>query len=462
MSETPAKSPWCLVRRIALFLFILFALAILAGLAFLKTRPVPSPESVADATRKYAMIRPLFSGREAEPNAAPAPTSATLAMQADCDRLALEIVNTKYENASRDRMIVSGHITPRIMVNLDRAKALAAYYDKGLKISPEARRELERNFGGYSVAYIARAMIYDIRPDDTQDSIEAGRKYYKTLDQLDPAARAQMLGRIVQALKLMRVVDTPIPGMGLGGCFRKSNDSWQIEAQPSLAPELMNLDLDLLAPRKPLDWDHCTALELDRVHEKTLSLQRLLNAPDAFRFFDSMSADEYPATWYKPFQIKAIAIGGAIAGPAMFIAPQLKFQLIAEDAVQQYAAMKAGNNIDPSKIDFDTAANIGNGNEQIASRILAGAVQLRKGAPVPAPDKIGPDSYFFDPITQRPYKLYVSHSPTGAVYLHVRRTVAPYEDWDSSLQRRIKKTEMEVTRIYLPANHPGLQGVPPL
>lgn len=458
MDKSPGSPVWRQIRRLIFTALFLFVLAIIAGLIYLRTRPVPSPESIAEAGRKYKQVRALYRDAPSSTTLAAAltsnPTSTSLALQAECDRLALDLVNSTYAFTDQSR-IIFGHPSVKIMACADQASALAAMYDKGVRLSPEALREFEQKFGNRIVAAMVQYIIMDAGPQDTSESID---KKPRVLDGCDAAGRARMMERIVTALKLMRVVDSPIPG-GVAWHFRDpKNYSPHLEQQPVLPPELMNIDLELLAPRKPLDWDHYLGLELDYHREYSLTMQRLMNPPNAYQIWAGMTQDEFPDAWYKPIQVIAIGAGGAVASPRMFFGPELKHSLQREESIQQYAAAYAARTLDPSKIETAWVFD----NEQISSRVLAGAIELRRGGTVPDLNKIGPDSYFFDPITQRPYNFYVSPAKNGAVYLHVRRPVAPYEDWDPDGQQRITKNEQEVTKIYLPANHPGLERVPKL
>jgi hypothetical protein len=158
-----------------------------------------------------------------------------------------------------------------------------------------------------------------------------------------------------------------------------------------------------------------------------------------------------PNNWYSSIYTNGIALYGAVVGPAMSFAPTVNSRIIEEQVLQDYAT--AWSHHDTQDVQGFVATELQRMNEQIKSRVVAGAIELRRGAPIPSPDQIGPGSYFFDPVTQRPYKLYVSRDNPNYVQLHVRR---PVVDGDG------RKFEMDVYQFNLPANHPGLQGVPRL
>lgn len=465
MDEPTRKSGWRLVRRMAAWTLIAFLMLMGAGIIYLKSLPLPDPEVLAEADNQYRRTRALFpdvrptTGTAARTAIESTGTSSTLAAQARCDRLFREMIAAERGDGQRQALIGLGMISAEDVVgSVDKAKELAALYDQGVRVSPELQAEWMRHGGRVIINQLAMALWLDARPGET------ARQIYSRwgIDQLDPAERAKRFEGYFTALKLLRVVNAPVNDNGLelfmiGGKQRAQNILYLTEVE-DLPPELMKMDLNLLAPREPLDWTRGVASSLDFTHDGTAAWQSLLKASNAFDFFKALNEKNEPDTWYKPIQATLIGAGGAIVGPPMFVAPQLTWQMERAKDMQDYARALARGQLDPANISYGTVFTLQMTNEQIGSRLLAGGIELRRGAAVPAPDKIGPDSYFFDPILQRPYKLYVQPAQKDWVDLCVRRQVAPH----APRQGEKPENEMDVTKIRLPANHPGLEGLPRL
>ncbi|MCE5230505.1 hypothetical protein LLG95_13055 [bacterium] len=428
MDQLPKKSAWIWVWRIAAGMFVVFALAILAGVAFLKTRPMPSANELAAADERYQKARALFPASAPETKSARVATSSTTTLDADSTAALQARADRLYRNIFEDNLgrggfdvLAHGSDHKKILDHVDDARALAALYDKGVRVSPK----LTRNFR-LKHAPDVNAMANELSDDHNFKDV-------------------------IEALKFMRVIDCPASGLPDRGQIQDHVSKVIGSNLQPLPAELMKLDLNLLAPRRPMDWQRCIGLQLDYAHDLRTATQELLDPAKAFHYTFALLNEELPNSWYKPFYVNGAGLYGAIVARPLYIAPTVNSRIVGEQVIQDYAT--AFSNHNAQDVQESVAIEMQRMNEQIKSRVIAGAIELRRGAPIPSPDQIRPDSYFFDPVTQRPYKLYVSRTNPNYVELHVRR---PVVDGDG------RKFEMDVYQFNLPANHPGLQGIPTL
>lgn len=407
---------------------VVFTIAILGGLIYVRTRPMPSVDQLNAADRRYRDVRALFPN----PQTRNEPTSPTLvattdtaALRARGDRLFRNIVEDRYGLGGFESVLVNGADREKILAHLDEARALAALYDKGIRVSPGIRFKPGQG-------RIFSSLAYCIATDSGRTGCDT------TYEQF------------VEALKFLRVVGYQASSLP---SFQLIDDPLLNRPRDTLAPlpaGLMNLDLNLLAPGGPMDWDRCVAFELDFCHELRLGAQDLLDSRTAFKYVKYGVSSNYVDSCYKPVITNALGLYGAVAGPPMHFAPNLEKHIQFEQSLEDYAAAWSRHEA-PAEVPADIASAFRQNNEQIESRLRAGGIELRRGAPFPSPDTIGPGSYFFDPITQRPYKLYVSRENPNYAHLHVRRPVIATQH-----------TETTVMEFYLSADHPGLENVPKL
>lgn len=99
------------------------------------------------------------------------------------------------------------------------------------------------------------------------------------------------------------------------------------------------------------------------------------------------------------------------------------------------------------------------------SRLYAAGIELRQGKPLPSLETIDSSSYYFDPVTQRPYLLRIEGvmapaigTKPGHVILSICRPIQ-----QSGIIKNGKTIKVEgraMFTIVLPSNHPGLERIP--
>lgn len=456
MEENTNKSGWRWVIRIALGIFILLVLAIGGGIIYFKSLPMPDPKEFAAAEQRYRQVRSLFpnstspkrDARQTTSTANIAGTSQTL--QARCDRLFAALLMKPYDP-------FRGEYNPRLTrEDLDNAKALAALYGQGVRVSPEARASYRMSTNGRLLGFMAKALLLDIKPGDgnlaiTEKSIKARR--------ISDAELPKYFERYVESLKFLRVVNCPVSRMDnlmndefmRGYLSKKTGDSLS-----PLPPELSNFNVELLAPRGPVDWENYMALELDWLHDDCVGTEKLLHAGNAFRYLKNMQKDRVSDTWYYSTLNNVGAAVGAITMPPTMFAPMVESNLKLEQGIQNYAAALKKNELTPEAV--RGAAILNYHNEQILARLEAAGIELRRGEALPMPDKIGPDSYLYDPVTRQPYMLQAKPESPGVVRLSIRRPIMKSTIHSASGDKQVDG--WEVMSVLLPANHPGLERVP--
>lgn len=453
MDDKPTKSGWRWVRRIALVLLIMILLPIIGGLIYLKSLPMPSREKLDAADRRYREVRALFPKTDLRANSTTttltADPNSTAALQAECDRLYLKIFEDNLGLGGWD-VLAHGADKQKMRAHLDDAKALAAFYDKGIRLSPEFRVKFKLKYASVlnGFAWMLTDEPFILSPD-----LKRKLEQKRSEDRLPQEMIDDHYNKMVLALKFLRVVDCPSSGFpDRGGLIHDDLSRIKNNALQPLTPELMKLELNLLAPREPMDWESYVAMDLDYYHELRFAGQELLDSRNSFQYAKFALSTQMPnSKWYKPIYTNGAALYGAIVGPPLHIAPMVNTRIAEEQQLQDYAAGCAHHSI-PNEIPTFVALELKSNNEQIESRLLAGSIELRRGAEIPTPDRIGPDSYFFDPITQRPYRLYISQDNPNYVHLHIRRPVINGN----------QHTEMEVMAFYLPVNQAGLSAIPKL
>lgn len=439
------------VWRIAVWGFILLLIAIGAFVGYFKSLPTADPQKLAAADARYNQIRALFpapltttqTAASAIPNVSDANSTAVL--QARCDQLFASL-------STLDAKPSFYWTLPRFTrEELDAARGLAAMYDKGMRVSPEARAKYKWFTAPQMVESLAKALVADLQPGDKWQTFSQ-KLYAIDFDKLSPAERAKRFERYELALKFLRVTGCPAGNLNIREQFDMSDVLGKSNgpALRPLPPEYSNLDLKLLAPREPLDWDFCLATVLERERKACLNFEEMTHAAKAFEMFKDLSIQSGRGKWYEPAIANVSGVIGAVIGPPKFIVPALESELRIEQNIQNYAVAYKKNALTHDILSKGRILEFQ--LEQLRSRLVAGGIELRRGGSVPTPDQIGPDSYFFDPMTQRPYLLYAKTEPTGLVRLSVRRPIM--KDTQQNVEGR------EVFSIMLPANHPGLDRVP--
>lgn len=456
MAQSQGSSLWRWIRLTAFFAFVIMILVIVGVRIYLNHLPRPSAEKIATTEQNYRRVRALFPENtsttlSSTPPVLPHSATTTESLQARCDRLFIEISQIKYD-------FLSGDHYPRIgQEDVDRARALAALYDSGVRVSPEARRGYRLTSDGVVVEFLARSIFLDFKPEGREHPIT--ERIFQTRSKMLDDDRAGQFARYVEALKFLRVVNCPVSGQSLSGANNdfirgplKKLDGYSLGPLP---PDLENFDVELLAPRGRLDWDACVALELDRDRDEAAAFEKLMHAGNVYRFTKNQIDNDFPDTWYKPVQSNLVGIGCAIVLPSLSAAPKLESRLGAEKGMQDYAAALKRNNLTQETV--AGAHVLEYQNDQIIARAEAAAIELRRGAKLPSPGDIGPDSYLFDPVTQRPYMFTQETVSPGVVKVSIRRPLTRI-----LMNPNDKKVieGIEVISVCLPANHPGLANVP--
>lgn len=445
MAEQRERSPFRFLWRLTLIGALIVVVILGLGLGYLYSLPRPDRAVLAEAERKYEQVRALYPKL-----ATPAPVSTqtpqpknqtqttTESLQARCDRLFKELL--------LPTEIMTALDTRELDAKLENARELAAMYDSGIRVSDEARN-LYRLVHADAFRYIAQSLAEGRHPGDPK-ALQYGTTW--TAREQDPVVRAKLFDNLVTALKFLRVADCPFQHLYIYQELIVAlqpppiNASGPLRALPS---ELMTLDLNLLAPRRALDWPRCMALALEQCREQRKYWENML---DTGFVFDRLCEMESRARVREPWSSKAFGYCRSVAGalvisrkhaPATldyFRSVETNFEDYATSCAKSVAPIPADNTM--IQLDFD----------QLQARLIAGALALRRGEPVPPLDKIGPDSYFFDPVMQRPYILRASNTGRETGLLEVLR---PFRFSNGVVQ---KMTRMNIA---LPANHPGLEKI---
>ncbi|MCE5230660.1 hypothetical protein LLG95_13855 [bacterium] len=419
MNDQQHKSGRRVLKWIALICCCVLLLTIAGGLLFLFSHPLPSEETITAADQRYQRTRALF------PNFTPGPsqptptshsTSTTESLQARCDRLFLSVL-IPCDPACGDVADLT-----LIESKLPQARELADLYDTGIRVSPEARRHYALFRHNFTIRYLAETLL---RGNGLQP---------------DYNVRAT---KIVRALKFLKMIDSPNVNVNIElwlNDFLYSGGPSLLP--PDLPPALKTLDTELISPRKPkpIDWDSYFPMILDQMHGMRKYQEKFLSPVFVFNYMRGLlHHSDPPERWYEKPIIYLISTKAAITHPRLQTPETLEDMLENESRVQHLAESWRAGKITPEKL---TAA-LGASNINISERLCAAAIELRQGAPLPAPAQITPDSYLYDLSLKKPFLLSVYELSTDVVCVLIQRAAAG-------------NPPMILKSINLPRKHPGL------
>ncbi|MEN6625131.1 MAG: hypothetical protein ABFD69_02765 [Candidatus Sumerlaeia bacterium] len=411
-------------------------LVIVAGLLLYHGAAMPSVETYAKAEKRYRETRALFADPITTVPVQAAPVSITVqtteSLQARCDRLFLELLVPQAPlNANEYAALDS---------KLETALELAGMYDRGVMVSSEAKTQYRVFQHAGALGYLAGRIAYAHNP-------RSGHPEF-VFNEPDPAVRAQKFGDLVNALKFMDVIDCPMIHCSVYDVFDRciTPMDWRKQDMiPVLPPEVAAMDLALIAPRRPIDWDWRLTQYLEYTHEHTLRFKKMSDTRFVYQQRINARRATHPEEnrWY---HVPVLYASGAEAVVnALWNGPEYCNRLLKQEkGLQDYAA-SLQETPKPPNINLDGIFH------DLRPRLIAGGVALRRGERLPAPGQIGPDSWFFDPVMQRPYKFYIEKRSAGVARLCVCR---PYVFETGEVK------DLPEFTITLPAGHPGLENVP--
>ncbi|MEN6625875.1 MAG: hypothetical protein ABFD69_06590 [Candidatus Sumerlaeia bacterium] len=442
MAEREKRSVGRWLLRIVFASIAAVFLLIAIGVIVLYSRPRPSAESLAAAEERYREVRALYPGATTTTLAAvaasptPAAPATTETLQARCDRLYLDLL------VPADFM--DGLNPYRLKDKMDSARQLAGLFDSGVRVSAEARSHYRHV---HNRALMAMADYL------WQDAVPTGMQMGDSYDfkDPDPAARAKRFERLILTLKYLRMIDCS--GEQWNNQAMKCLNLYAIQME-KLPPELAAIDLGLISPRRVLDFQAIVALQLDYLRDARKVYEQMMKPGVVFQYVHEHEFRTEHGDWFIKASKYLACAASAVLYPPLYGAKTLDQALKFEKAHHDYAAALAKGPSVPPVMMFSPLGR----EMRLYSRLVAGAIGLRRGDPIPPPEQIGPDSYFFDPVLQKPYKMYRernvhSSDPQSAAYLYIRR---PYVVESGVIQ------EYDIIRIPLPSDHPGLENVPGL
>lgn len=433
---------------------IVFFVLNLSCIVYLQTRPMPSNTDIDAGEQEYRRVRAMLPDPTPRHDAATTRSLTTVAAnetpQQKCDRLVREIL------APNQILVRTGGNThykeKKVFAVFDKVKAIVALYDQGVRVSPEIS-------GRYSpddhrvLSFISTILASGLKADDSDTSRQT--KY-----QFAYQYSAQNFTNTLEGLKFIRATDALLLERDFYSACSFVKDSLS-STSLALPREISALDLNLLAPRGSYECDRVIKLALDERRLRLREHKKFLKFGTAYRNFKQdiqIGAD----SWANNAAVRnALAFTAAIVLPPTIISSEIRKEIENEKKVETFATALANHNIQPDKIPGKTFDLIeaASGSEQIRLRRLAGALELRRGAAIPSPDKIGPDSYFYDPLTQRPYQMYQLPGANNTVQVVMCRTVAPYTQSHAN-NRPLNLKQANVMTFTLSANHPGLEAIP--
>lgn len=417
-------------------LSLLVIILVVAWLFFFPRIPRDIKNEIAAAEQRFQQVRALYPDPTPRPDLKP--TSGSL--QALADQLFLEIMIEPNE------LILNSYDREGLMSRLPKARELAGLYDSGVRVSDEAKLKytLRR---GEAIPWLASGIVCDVKKISPNDEYIFGHPW--KLGEPDRYRNSAKIENVIAAFKFLRMVDCPTEARKLDAlreCFEVDEDA--SDTLPVIPPQLMALDPDLIARRGPVDWQNHIRLCLDYRHEITVNDTRRLDPRFAFRVGQQQYMRKDLAWYKKAGGFFICVLGGIIFPREEYTRESIRDKIRDQDEILRYAQNYLGKKTNlANPLEFSISS--------VHTRLIAGALQLRQGTPVPAPEQIGPDSYFYNPAARAPYKMYADRSTSSVTKLHI---IWEYPDIYSDDPNQV--SEMDLIKIALPANHPGLDKIP--
>ncbi|MCE5230662.1 hypothetical protein LLG95_13865 [bacterium] len=430
--------------KFALVSFLIVGFLILVGLGIICSLPAPDPALAIDAEKRYERVRTAFAaapetGLPAEaPEADTTPTSP--ALQAKCDALFEEMLYS-YDSACGETFDQNW-----VYSKLAKARELAALYDTGVRVSPATKKKY-RLAHSYPIGQLATSLAHanDLGNQAPNEKIES------------------IAQSIITAFKFINMIDCPSEHIHIDTIFDPNASMNTLDPEGhsyfKIPREYDTITPELVWPRnKPIDNAFYMALCLDRARERRKYFEKTLEPGFIYRKererLDRRGARDVPDMVGNYFE----ALVNAIVYPHIDGPQNLKTMIAREKNLQDAAAAYQAKTVR-----LEELVQILPGSYETSARLLAAELELRRGVPVPSADRITTDSYFFDPLAQKPFKLCVAKESDKISQLQLKRPAsgsALVRQYAGRYSYSVPDASGETLKIIrLPATHPGLDNL---
>ncbi|MCE5231009.1 hypothetical protein LLG95_15630 [bacterium] len=393
--------------------------------------------------------------------------------QQRCDQLFLSLLH-KFDEYGDYRQNIRSYGPDDKYVDSRRQLAeLAAFYEKGIRVSDAARHKFKLPYGREIGLMQDTIVNYAIGQRYRERNLRA----FERPHQPQPVT-PEKVDRMLEAMRMRRV--TGCPAWPNGQYPPMTEVNWQLawmldpggknlSTPPPLPRPIETVPLELLAARDGRAEYETFLVLLAEMEAEYVNFRSELADPGKFFKWDWNRQQSWLTRYWNRGDFRSrVYYAGEFCGSVFDTVAYHRRRI--EDS--EYAMKQAGEMLDYiheastngpiQRVTEEKLWQLKEYNDQIESRALAAALELRRGKPIPPPEAITADAYLYDLITRQPMLMFRSSAGPGMTRLHIAWPLRTMEKMPSitALVRRAEGPSAYCVNVILNSTHPGLDTVP--